>query len=82
MEQNKDDSRGVTKRPKGQKGSVSAQKKVETSLASAIVAVPRSLSAKVVRQIFPIHDQEALKKLQNDWVKQFLKRQPIGKIRH
>ena len=58
---------------------MSAQKKVETSLASAIVAVPRSLSAKVVRQIFPIHDQEALKKLQNDWVKQFLKRQPIGK---
>lgn len=44
------------------------------------LAVPRSLSAKVVSQIFPIHDQTALQKLQKSWVQSFVSKQPIGEI--
>ncbi len=40
-------------------------------------SVPRGLSSKVIKQVFPIHDQEALKELNRSWVRNVFKRQPI-----
>ena len=41
--------------------------------------VPRSLSKKVVLQIFPVHDQVGLQELKRTWIRAFWDRQPIGK---
>ena len=41
--------------------------------------VSRSLSAKIIYQVFPIHEKSQLQKLQKTWVQKFLDRQPIGK---
>ena len=43
-----------------------------------IFSVPKSLSKKVVLQIFPVHDQEALQLLQKTWIQKIWERQPIG----
>ena len=46
------------------------------------IIVPRSLSAKVLYQVFPLHEKERLDKLKKGWVKQIFERQPIGEIIH
>lgn len=45
----------------------------------AIIA--RSVTRKVVYQVFPIHEPAKLQKLQSTWVRNVLERQPIGDIR-
>ena len=43
-------------------------------------SVSRSLSAKVLYQVFPVHQRSHLQKLQKCWVQRVLDRQPIGNI--
>lgn len=43
-----------------------------------LVSVPKCLSAGVISQVFPLHDQEALHKLRQTWVRSFTKTQPLG----
>ena len=40
--------------------------------------MPRSLTKKVIHQVFPIHDQAAMQQLQKAWIQTFWARQPIG----
>ena len=40
--------------------------------------MPRSLTKKVIHQVFPIHDQAAMQQLQKAWIRTFWERQPIG----
>ena len=47
-------------------------------LKTLFFSVPKSLSKKVVLQIFPVHDQEALQLLQKTWIQKIWERQPIG----
>ncbi len=42
-------------------------------------SVPRGLSAGKVYQVFPVHDQDSLKRLQGLWVSRVFSKQPIGK---
>ena len=50
------------------------------SLNLVFFSVSRSLSARIVYQIFPVHDHEKLKRLRTSWVKNVLSRQPIGEF--
>ena len=45
-----------------------------------LLLVPRSLSKKVLLQIFPVHDQALLQGLKKSWIQSFWQSQPIGKI--
>ena len=42
--------------------------------------ISRSLSAKIIYQVFPVHDKDKLKRLQTNWVKNVLSKQPINEI--
>ena len=42
--------------------------------------ISRSLSAKIIYQVFPVHDKDKLKRLQTTWVKNVLSKQPINEI--
>ena len=57
---------------------VSAQKLFAVHSINQFFSVPKSLSKKVVLQIFPVHDQEALQLLQKTWIQKIWERQPIG----
>lgn len=41
----------------------------------------RLLTSRIMIQVFPLHDNEALKKLEDTWYNRFLKYQPIDNIR-
>lgn len=42
--------------------------------------VPRGVSCKAIQRVFPIHEQETLKVLKRTWVRNVLRRQPIGNV--
>ena len=44
-----------------------------------IFLVSRSLSAKIIYQVFPVHESSTLKILQTKWVKKILQKQPMSK---
>lgn len=52
---------------------------ISHTLARSPPAVRRLLTSGIVVQVFPLHDNEALKKLEDSWYTRFsLKFQPIG----
>ncbi|XP_073999029.1 anoctamin 8 white walker isoform X2 [Rhodnius prolixus] len=42
--------------------------------------IPKCESAGLISQVFPLHDLDALRHLQNHWVRAFLKTQPLDQI--
>ena len=44
----------------------------------SLVPVSRSLSRGILHQIFPLHEEEPLKRLRKTWVRGFISRQPFG----
>lgn len=44
--------------------------------------MPKCLSAGVISQVFPLHDQPALQQLRHIWVRSFAKTQPLGTFLH
>jgi hypothetical protein len=51
-----------------------------TPLSVVLCAVPKCVSAGVISQVFPLHDLPVLHKLQKNWVRAFLQKQPLGKL--